>query len=92
MLYAATRATLKKEFGGASIKDELFGTVAVSALPIYMSMVHIKIFLIIKNEIKLTKSAVNLVVVSPYQQLKSVGARGNLRQLMVSQSQQHVSG
>ena len=32
MLYAATRATLKKEFGGASIKDELFGTVAVSVL------------------------------------------------------------
>lgn len=28
MLYAATRATLKKEFGGASIRDELFGTVA----------------------------------------------------------------
>jgi twinfilin-like protein len=27
MLYAATRATLKKEFGGGQIKDELFGTV-----------------------------------------------------------------
>ncbi|XP_017290261.1 twinfilin-1a [Kryptolebias marmoratus] len=27
MLYAATRATLKKEFGGGHIKDELFGTV-----------------------------------------------------------------
>ncbi|KAM4615345.1 twinfilin-1-like [Polymixia lowei] len=26
MLYAATRATLKKEFGGAHIKDEIFGT------------------------------------------------------------------
>lgn len=26
MLYAATRATLKKEFGGGLIKDELFGT------------------------------------------------------------------
>ncbi|KAF6715736.1 Twinfilin-1 [Oryzias melastigma] len=26
MLYAATRATLKKEFGGGHIKDELFGT------------------------------------------------------------------
>jgi len=48
MLYAATRATLKKEFGGASIKDELFGTVAVSAVPICMSMVYIKILLIIK--------------------------------------------
>ncbi|XP_037386110.1 twinfilin-2 isoform X2 [Talpa occidentalis] len=27
MLYAATRATVKKEFGGGYIKDELFGTV-----------------------------------------------------------------
>eukprot|EP00064_Thunnus_orientalis_P019722 superscaffoldBa00005058_g19850 len=27
MVYAATRATLKKEFGGGHIKDELFGTV-----------------------------------------------------------------
>ncbi|XP_029357473.1 twinfilin-2-like isoform X2 [Echeneis naucrates] len=27
MMYAATRATLKKEFGGGHIKDELFGTV-----------------------------------------------------------------
>ncbi|XP_041072015.1 twinfilin-1-like [Carcharodon carcharias] len=27
MLYAATRATLKKEFGGSHIKDEIFGTV-----------------------------------------------------------------
>lgn len=27
MLYAATRATLKKEFGGGHIKDELFGTI-----------------------------------------------------------------
>uniref|UniRef100_A0A3B1K0K2 Twinfilin n=1 Tax=Astyanax mexicanus TaxID=7994 RepID=A0A3B1K0K2_ASTMX len=26
MVYAATRATLKKEFGGSHIKDELFGT------------------------------------------------------------------
>lgn len=29
MLYAATRATLKKEFGGGHIKDEIFGTVKV---------------------------------------------------------------
>ncbi|XP_068599103.1 twinfilin-2-like [Brachionichthys hirsutus] len=27
MMYAATRATLKKEFGGGHIKDEIFGTV-----------------------------------------------------------------
>lgn len=26
MLYAATRATLKKEFGGGHIKDEIFAT------------------------------------------------------------------
>jgi len=30
MLYAATRATLKSEFGGGNIKHELFGTVPVS--------------------------------------------------------------
>ncbi|XP_039363670.1 twinfilin-1 isoform X2 [Mauremys reevesii] len=29
MLYAATRATLKKEFGGGHIKDEVFGTTKV---------------------------------------------------------------
>lgn len=29
MLYAATRATLKKEFGGSHIKDEIFGTTKV---------------------------------------------------------------
>jgi hypothetical protein len=29
MLYAATRATVKKEFGGGLIKDELFGTTKV---------------------------------------------------------------
>lgn len=32
MMYAATRATLKKEFGGGHIKDEMFGTVEVSKL------------------------------------------------------------
>ena len=32
MLYAATRATLKKEFGGGQIKDEVFGTEPVSRL------------------------------------------------------------
>jgi len=30
MLYAATRATLKMQFGGGLIKDELFGTIPVS--------------------------------------------------------------
>ncbi|KAH0616616.1 hypothetical protein JD844_027869 [Phrynosoma platyrhinos] len=32
MLYAATRATLKKEFGGGHIKDEVFGTNQVCIL------------------------------------------------------------
>ena len=30
MLYAATRATVKKEFGGGHIKDDIFGTTKVS--------------------------------------------------------------
>lgn len=29
MLYASTRATLKKEFGGGQVRDEMFGTVQV---------------------------------------------------------------
>lgn len=29
MLYAATRATLRKTFGGGQIKEEVFGTVPV---------------------------------------------------------------
>lgn len=29
MLYAATRATVKKEFGGGHVKDEMFGTAEV---------------------------------------------------------------
>lgn len=29
MLYASTKATLRKEFGAAQIKDEIFGTVEV---------------------------------------------------------------
>lgn len=36
MLYAATRATLKKEFGGGHIKDEVFGTVKVQNLYFYI--------------------------------------------------------
>ena len=31
MLYASTKATLKKEFGGAQIKDEVFATVKVGS-------------------------------------------------------------
>ena len=30
MLYAATRATVKKTFGGGQIKEEMFGTAPVS--------------------------------------------------------------
>lgn len=30
MLYAATRATLKKEFGGGHLKNEIFATSKVS--------------------------------------------------------------
>ncbi len=33
MVYAATRATLKKEFGGGHVKDEMFGTVEVGKIP-----------------------------------------------------------
>ena len=33
MLFAGTKATLKKEFGGGHIKDELFGTHAVCNFP-----------------------------------------------------------
>lgn len=40
MLYASTRATLKKEFGGGQVRDEIFGTVPVSnlLLHIYIKM------------------------------------------------------
>lgn len=41
MLYAATRATLKKEFGGGHIKDEIFGTVTVRhALSVFLKSEH----------------------------------------------------
>lgn len=30
MLYAATRATVKKEFGGGHVKYEMFGTAEVT--------------------------------------------------------------
>lgn len=52
MLYASTRATLKKEFGGGLVKDEMFGTVPVrcSALSSVCSILYI-----IKNCYKLKK-------------------------------------
>lgn len=37
MMYAATRATLKKEFGGGHIRDEMFGTVEVRKINILRS-------------------------------------------------------
>lgn len=36
MLYAATRATVKKEFGGGHVKDEMFGTLEVLAEEYFM--------------------------------------------------------
>ena len=36
MLYAATRSTLKMEFGGGHIKDEIFGTMKVG----HSSLMH----------------------------------------------------
>ena len=38
MLYAATRATLKKEFGGSHIKDEVFGNVKVCFICVFVSL------------------------------------------------------
>lgn len=39
MLYASTKATLKKEFGAAQIKDEIFGTVEVANIFIILEIV-----------------------------------------------------
>ena len=41
MLYAATQATLKMQFGGGSIKDSLFGTVPVSFILVCMSTAEV---------------------------------------------------
>lgn len=38
MLYAATRATMKREFGGGQIKEELFGTILVSYFIEWLNM------------------------------------------------------
>lgn len=40
MLYAATRATLKKEFGGGHIKDEIFATTKVDQRLFYTLTVY----------------------------------------------------
>lgn len=52
MLYAATRATLKKEFGGGHIKDEIFGTSKVghttTALEIMQKVLYaLSLFIIV---------------------------------------------
>lgn len=48
MMYAATRATLKKEFGGGHIKDEMFGTVEVCKIPsaVKLSVSHVLLVII----------------------------------------------
>lgn len=38
MLYAATRATVKKEFGGGHVKYEMFGTAEVRNISIYVHL------------------------------------------------------
>ena len=39
MLYASTKATLKKEFGGGQILDDLYGNVRVSTWITYVNQV-----------------------------------------------------
>lgn len=57
MLYAATRATLKSEFGGGLIKEEMFGTHVVSGFSAEFFLVcqnsKINPILYGKNRIKL---------------------------------------
>ncbi|XP_058634024.1 twinfilin-2 isoform X5 [Onychostoma macrolepis] len=45
MLYAATRATVKKEFGGGHVKDEMFGTAEVLAEDYFMEDVCLQGYL-----------------------------------------------
>lgn len=40
MLYAATRATVKKEFGGGHIKYEMFGTAKVTCFIFLFSVAY----------------------------------------------------
>lgn len=44
MLYAATRAMVKKEFGGGHVKDEMFGTVEVLAEDYFMVVKFVSSF------------------------------------------------
>ncbi len=46
MLYAATRAMVKKEFGGGHVKDEMFGTVEVLDEDYFMVVKLVKSFYI----------------------------------------------
>lgn len=50
MMYAATRATLKKEFGGGHIRDEMFGTVEVSKISLFLrKLMTINLLLLVKG-------------------------------------------
>ena len=44
MLYAATRATVKKTFGGGQIKEEMFGTAPVSVKVLIVLNYHYKLY------------------------------------------------
>ena len=50
-MYAATRATLKKEFGGGHIKDEMFGTVEVWKIPPVVELSVSHMLLVIKCQL-----------------------------------------
>lgn len=41
MLYAATRATVKKEFGGGHVKYEMFGTTEVRHVSVPLRVISI---------------------------------------------------
>ena len=45
MLYASTKATLRKEFGAAQIKDEIFGTVEVEIIHFLYFFVELSVLL-----------------------------------------------
>ncbi len=53
MLYAATRATLKFEFGAGHVKDEIFGTTPVGRLTEAKQTIIIWLFLFVLIKIKL---------------------------------------
>ncbi|XP_041113954.1 twinfilin-1-like [Polyodon spathula] len=80
MLYAATRATVKKEFGGGHIKDEIFGTtkddVSLSGYKKYLTSVAAPCPLTAAEEelrqIKLNEIKTDVSVDSKHQTLQGV--------------------